>query len=160
MRRMEFCAISATSRPRNGRPTSIPARSSTTTRTAYRRASEDGIPLLNVAVRSARRQPENLLVTDFTGTANFNETFPLFSWYVVETDTTRYKNTGTHVVTTRWTHRRVALLRRERLPAMRHLQIGKFLANTQETVSLPANLSVPGAVYCDTADCTGSKDVD
>ena len=41
---------------------------------------------------------ENLLVTDFTGTANFNETFPLFSWYVVETDVTRYKNTGTHVV--------------------------------------------------------------
>jgi len=24
--------------------------------------------------------------------------FPLFSWYVIETDTTRYKNTGTHVV--------------------------------------------------------------
>ena len=46
----------------------------------------------------ARRQPGKPLVTDFTGTANFNETFPLFSWYTVETDVTRYKNTGTHVV--------------------------------------------------------------
>ena len=26
------------------------------------------------------------------------KTFPLFNWYVVETDTTRYKNTGTHTV--------------------------------------------------------------
>ena len=41
---------------------------------------------------------ENLQATDFTGTANFNETFPLFSWYTVETDVTRYKNTGTHAV--------------------------------------------------------------
>jgi len=30
--------------------------------------------------------------------ANFNEEFPLFNWYVVETDTTRYKNTGIHTV--------------------------------------------------------------
>ena len=32
------------------------------------------------------------------GNASFNEIFPLFSWYVIETDSTRYKNTGTHVV--------------------------------------------------------------
>ena len=36
--------------------------------------------------------------TDLNGNAGFNEMFPLFNWYVVETDTTRYKNTGTHVV--------------------------------------------------------------
>src|SRR5205807_565983 len=28
-----------------------------------------------------------------------------------------------------------------------------FLANTYEAVPLPADLSVPGAVYCSTADC-------
>ena len=120
---------------------------------------EDGIPLLNVAVRLRDGSLENLLVTDFTGTANFNETFPLFSWYVVETDTTRYKNTGTHVVydvggptdgspscgVTGY-------------PPCGTSQIGKFLANTQETVSLPSNLSVPGAVYCKTADCTGPNE--
>ena len=59
---------------------------------------EAGIPFANVAVRLRDGSLENLLVTDFTGTANFNETFPLFSWYTVETDVTRYKNTGTHVV--------------------------------------------------------------
>ena len=36
--------------------------------------------------------------TDLDGYAGFNEIFPLFSWYVIETDSTRYKNTGTHVV--------------------------------------------------------------
>ena len=36
--------------------------------------------------------------TDLDGNAGFNEVFPLFSWYVIETDSTRYKNTGTHVV--------------------------------------------------------------
>ena len=61
-------------------------------------ANETGIPFANVAVRLRDGSLENLLVTDFTGTANFNETFPLFSWYTVETDVTRYKNTGTHVV--------------------------------------------------------------
>src|SRR5205807_2256909 len=35
--------------------------------------------------------------------------------------------------------------------------IGKYLANTQEQMSLPANLRVPGAVYCADADCTGQS---
>jgi hypothetical protein len=122
-------------------------------------SDEDGIPLLNVAVRLRDGSLENLLVTDFTGTANFNETFPLFSWYVVETDTTRYKNTGTHVVydvggpTDQSPSCGVA-----GYPPCGTSQIGKFLANTQETVSLPAALSVPGAVYCVTADCTGTNE--
>jgi hypothetical protein len=119
-------------------------------------STEDGIPLLNVAVRLRDGSIENLLATDFTGTANFNETFPLFSWYVVETDVTRYKNTGTHVVydvggptdgspscgVTGY-------------PPCGGSTIGKFLANTAELVSVPTNLRVPGAVYCANADCTG-----
>jgi hypothetical protein len=28
----------------------------------------------------------------------YNGTFPLFSWYVAESDNTRFKNTGVHVV--------------------------------------------------------------
>ncbi|HEY0745101.1 MAG TPA: choice-of-anchor D domain-containing protein [Steroidobacteraceae bacterium] len=121
-------------------------------------ASEDGIPLLNVAVRLRDGSIENLLVTDFTGTANFNETFPLFSWYVVETDTTRYKSTGTHVVydvggpTDGSPSCGVA-----GYPACGKSTIGKFLANTAEQVSVPANLRVPGAVYCGGADCTGKS---
>ena len=117
---------------------------------------ETGIPFANVAVRLRDGSLENLLVTDFTGTANFNESFPLFSWYSVETDVTRYKNTGTHVVydaggpadstpcggTTGY-------------PPCGTSTIGKNLANTVEQVSVPANLRVPGAIYCAGADCTG-----
>ncbi len=87
-----------TSPPPSGRPTSIPGPSSTTTRTASRRPTKPEFRFANVAVRFRDGSLENLLVTDFNGTANFNETFPLFNWYVVETDVTRYKNTGTHVV--------------------------------------------------------------
>jgi Bacterial Ig-like domain (group 3)/Bacterial Ig domain len=121
-------------------------------------ADEAGIPFANVAVRLRDGSLENLLVTDFTGTANFNETFPLFSWYVVETDVTRYKNTGTHVVydvggpadgssscgTTGY-------------PPCGTSTIGKNLANTAEIVSVPLNLRVPGSVYCAGADCTGKS---
>jgi len=121
-------------------------------------SAENGIPFANVAVRLRDGSLENLLVTDFTGTANFNETFPLFSWYVVETDVTRYKNTGTHVVydvggpadgslscgTTGY-------------PPCGNSTIGKFLANTQEIVSVPTNLRVPGSVYCAGADCVGKS---
>ena len=121
-------------------------------------STENGIPFANVAVRLRDGSLENLLVTDFTGTANFNETFPLFSWYVVETDVTRYKNTGTHVVydvggpvdgsascgTTGY-------------PPCGTSTIGAHLANTAEIVSVPANLRIPGAVYCAGADCSGKS---
>src|SRR5271157_318957 len=119
--------------------------------------TEAGIPFLNTTVRYRDGSLANNLVTDFTGTANFNETFPLFNWYVVEADTTRYKTTGIHTVydaggpadgspscgVTGY-------------PPCGTSTIGKFLANTYDANPLPSNLSVPGAVYCSIADCTGS----
>ncbi|MHB8721757.1 MAG: choice-of-anchor D domain-containing protein [Steroidobacteraceae bacterium] len=127
-------------------------------------STENGIPFANVAVRLRDGSIENLLVTDFTGTANFNETFPLFSWYTVETDYLRYKNSGTHVVydvggptdgspscgITGY-------------PPCGNSTIGKFLANTAEIVSVPngsngtPNLRVPGAIYCAGADCSNKS---
>src|ERR1035441_6757440 len=61
-------------------------------------ASEGGIPLINTTVRFRDGSMANNLATDFTGAANFTETFPLFNWYVVETDPTLYKTTGIHPV--------------------------------------------------------------
>src|SRR4029077_15264148 len=126
-------------------------------------SAEAGIPFANVAIRLRDGSLENLLVTDFTGTANFNETFPLFSWYVVETDVTRYKNTGTHVVydaggpadgtpcgAAASTHR----------PPCGNSNIGHFMATTAETISVPTALRVPGAVYCASADCSGKSIAD
>jgi Bacterial Ig domain len=121
-------------------------------------ASEGGISFANVAVRLRDGSLENLLVTDPTGTANFNETFPLFSWYTVETDVTRYKNTGTHVVyDVGGPADGSAACGVKGYPPCGSSTIGKFLANTAEKVSVPTNLRVPGAVYCANADCTGKS---
>jgi hypothetical protein len=116
-------------------------------------STELGIPFLFVNVRYRDGERANTLLTDFNGVANFNETFPLFNWYTVETDPTRYKTTGIHVVYDAGG------------PADGTSACGgvnapcgtspdyKFLANTYERVPLPADLSVPGAVYCKAADC-------
>ncbi|HEY2019087.1 MAG TPA: Ig-like domain-containing protein, partial [Bryobacteraceae bacterium] len=121
-------------------------------------SDEAGIPFANVAVRLRDGSLENLSITDFTGTANFNETFPLFSWYTVETDVTRYKNTGTHVVYDVGGPTDASpSCGTPGYPPCGTSVIGKFLANTAEIVSVPTNLRVPGSVYCAGADCTGKS---
>jgi len=126
-------------------------------------ATETGIGFANVAVRLRDGSLENLLVTDFTGSANFNETFPLFSWYTVETDVTRYKNTGSHVVYDVGGPADGTLttcggpIPGAGYPPCGTSTIGKYLANTAETVSVPTNLRVPGSIYCAGADCSGKS---
>jgi hypothetical protein len=112
---------------------------------------EIGIPQVYARIYYRDGHNANVLLTDGDGVANFNETFPLFNWYVVEADTTRYKTTGIHTVYdaggpadgtcgtgTRQCGTSTAYLN---------------LANTREDVPLPPDLSVPGAVYCAKADC-------
>jgi hypothetical protein len=119
-------------------------------------SGETGIPAANVAVRLRDGSLENLLVTGFDGVASFNETFPLFAWYTVETDVTRYKNTGTHVVyDVGGPADGSAACGQAGYPPCGSSVIGKSLANTAEIVSVPTNLRVPGAIYCAGADCTG-----
>jgi len=120
---------------------------------------EIGIPFLYNMIHYRDGHNANALVTDFNGVANFNETFPLFNWYVVEAEdsatATRYKRTGIHTVYDAGG------------PADGTTYCGpgnggrpcgastayNYLANTYEAVPLPADLSVPGAVYCASADC-------
>jgi len=118
--------------------------------------NEVGIPFLYTRIRYRDGHNSNSALTDFNGVVNYNETFPLFNWYVVEADTTRYKTTGIHTVYDSGG------------PADGSSSCGtsngaracgtstayNFLANTYEAVPLPADLSVPGAVYCAKADCT------
>ena len=149
-----------TSPPANGRRTSTRAPSSTTTRTASTRAGEGGVSLVNTAVRYRDGSLANNLGTDFEGVANFNETFPLFNWYVVETDVTRYKTTGIHTVYDAGG------------PADGSASCGRLLdirlaelqpsasswpTPTKQTPFRPT-CRVPGAVYCPNADCTGYVD--
>jgi hypothetical protein len=118
-------------------------------------AGEIGIPLVYTFIHYRDGSRANALTTDFNGVANFNETFPLFNWYVVTADSGRYKTTGIHTVYDAGG------------PADGSPSCGpgngaracgtstayNFLANTFEAVPLPADLSVPGAVYCVAADC-------
>ena len=117
---------------------------------------EIGIPLLNTTVRYRDGEMANNLLTDFNGVANFNETFPLFNWYVVEADTTRYKTTGIHTVYDAGGPADGSTYcgngSNGNAPCGKSLAYN-FLANTYDQVPLPTDLSVPGAVYCAKADC-------
>jgi len=117
---------------------------------------EAGLVLVKTNIRFRDGSYSNRNNTDLDGHAVFNEVFPLFSWYVVETDDTRYKNTGTHVVyDAGGPADGSSSCGQPGYPACGNSTIGHFMANTAETVPLPANLRVPGAVYCSNADCTG-----
>jgi hypothetical protein len=117
-------------------------------------SNEIGIPFIYTMIRYRDGHNANSLTTDFNGIANFNETYPLFNWYVVEADSLRYKTTGIHTVYDAGG------------PADGSPSCGasarpcgtstaySYLTNTSESVPLPADLSVPGAVYCAKADCT------
>ena len=121
-------------------------------------SDEAGIPLITTSVRFRDGSLANAQLTDFTGTANFNETFPLFNWYVVETDVTRYKTTGIHTVYDAGGPADGSpACGQTGYPPCGSSVIGKFMANTAEQISLPANLRVPGAVYCAGADCVGKS---
>jgi hypothetical protein len=120
-----------------------------------RQDSEKGLSLVYTNVRFRDGSYSNFNSTDLEGNAGFNEVFPLFNWYVIETDSTRYKNTGTHVVYDAGgpvddgpgcggTNQ----------PVCSHSIIGSRLARTKEDISLPTNLRFPGSFYCANADCT------
>jgi hypothetical protein len=108
--------------------------------------TEPGLALVATNIRFRDGSYSNFNNTDLNGFAGFNEVFPLFNWYVVETDTTRYKTTGVHVVYD-------AGGPTDGTPGGGNSNIGQFFANTVETNSLPTNLRVPGARYCLNADC-------
>jgi hypothetical protein len=116
---------------------------------------EIGVPQVYTRVKYRDGHNANTLLTDPDGIANFNETFPLFNWYVVEPDLGRYKRTGTHTVYDAGgpadgsSYCTAAGVR----PCGPTGHGYDFLANTYESVPLPGDLSVPGAVYCATADC-------
>ncbi|MEX3953709.1 Ig-like domain-containing protein [Paraburkholderia sp. EG287B] len=108
--------------------------------------SKPGLALLPTNIRFRDGSYSDFNVTDGNGYASFNEEFPLFNWYVVDTDLTRFKQTGVHVVYD-------AGGPPDGTPGGGTSTIAANFANTQESVHLPTNLRVPGAVYCNDADC-------
>src|SRR6266478_352323 len=115
--------------------------------------NETGLTLVATNIRFRDGSYSNFNNTDLAGNAGFNEIFPLFSWYVIETDSTRYKSTGTHVVYDAGGPADGTPCGGTTAPCG-NSAIAGFLANTFETVSVPTALRVPGAVYCADADCS------
>jgi Chitobiase/beta-hexosaminidase C-terminal domain/Fn3 associated/Bacterial Ig domain len=123
--------------------------------------AKPGLPLVATNIRFRDGSYSNFNNTDLDGYAGFNEVFPLFNWYVVETDTTRFKTTGVHVVYDSGgpddnTSPNGSACSGASLysKACGSSSIGANLANTYEPNPLPADLSVPGAAYCpEGADC-------
>lgn len=130
--------------------------------------SKPGLPFVDTNIRFRDGSFSNFNNTDLNGYAGFNEVFPLFNWYVIETDSTRFKNTGTHVIydaggpvdgsAPGGTACAGTSLSDPSSPKpCGSSVVAQNLANTFEPNPLPADLSVPGAVYCTDADCTGAS---
>ena len=133
--------------------------------------AKPGLSLVSTNVRFRDGSYSNFNSTDLNGYATFNEVFPLFKWYVVETDSTRYKNTGTHVIydaggpvdgSTPGNPGVDCSTVTSGDPSSSKpcgkSQTGQNLANTYEPNPLPADLSIPGSVYCsEGADCDSSS---
>lgn len=121
--------------------------------------SQDGEPGLTFVPTNIRYRDgsfSNFNSTDLDGYAAFNEVFPIFNWYVAETDSLRYKNTGTHVVVDAGGPVDGSpACSLPGAPPCGDSVIAGNLARTKEDNSLPVNLRVPGSVYCDNADCNG-----
>jgi hypothetical protein len=115
--------------------------------------SQPGLTLLPTNIRYRDGSYSNFNNTDLAGNAGFNEIFPLFSWYVVETDTTRFKNTGTHVVYDAGGPSDGSTCGGTTGTVCGSSNIAGSLANTAEQIPVPAALRVPGARYCASADC-------
>lgn len=106
-------------------------------------ADNPGLLQVPMQIRFRDGQFSNSLLTDSHGNAVFNELFPLFNWYVMESDNTRYKGTKIQIVndgggkvdTTDVTG-----------PDGTTFPTTGVL-NSTESFPLPANLQVPGALY-------------
>src|SRR5205085_101112 len=108
-----------------------------------------GLIQIPTRVRMRNGKINNTLLSDIGGNTHFDETFPLFNWYVLESDTTRFRSTGVHVVND-------AGAQVDGPAPNGNGNAGPYQAvlNSKESFSLPSDLSVPGAVYCGQADCS------
>jgi Abnormal spindle-like microcephaly-assoc'd, ASPM-SPD-2-Hydin/Bacterial cadherin-like domain/Multicopper oxidase len=114
-------------------------------------AEEPGLPLVATNIRYRDGSYGFFNNTDLDGYAGFNEVFPFMNWLVVETDNTRYKPVGVHVVYDAGGP--VDCSQQPGVDTQPCSDIAAHVASTKESVPLPANLRFPGSRYCAAADC-------
>jgi len=107
-----------------------------------------GLIQVPTKIRQRNGKFVNTLLTDIGGNARFDETFPLFAFYTVESDTTRFRGTGVHVVND-------AGGQVDGPAPVGNGNTGPYqgILNSKEAFPLPAALQYPGSRYCATADC-------
>jgi len=108
---------------------------------------EAGIPMIPLNVRFRDGSISNYLATDLSGSGGTNELFPLFNWYVLETDTTRYKGTGVHVTYDAGGKPDTTTTGVLDLHGGMVAQDFRGVLNSTETTPLPPNMRYPGSVY-------------
>ena len=113
--------------------------------------NEAGLALVNTNIRYRDGSFAFFNNTDLNGYAAWNEVFPFMNWLVVETSSTRYKPMGVHSVYDAGGP--VDCSAQSTTAGMPCSDIAANLANTAVRVPLPTELRMPGAVYCDDADC-------
>lgn len=111
--------------------------------------NEPGLALVNTNIHYRDGSVGFFNNTDLNGYAGFNEVFPFMNWLVVETSSTRYKPTGVHTVYDAGGPVDCS----SQAVGGRCTNVARDLANTDVRVPLPSDLRMPGALYCDTADC-------
>jgi hypothetical protein len=122
-------------------------------------AGEPGLIQVPTRVRMRNGKFNNALLSDIDGHSHFDETFPLFNWYVTESDNTRFRNTGVHVVNDAGGQLDGPATTTETAytPGNGNTSPYQGVLNSKESFAIPANLRVPGAVYCGLAACTDAN---
>ena len=109
---------------------------------------EPGVAQIPMNIRFRDGSISNFLTTDGDGVAAADELFPLFNWYVVESDTTRYKGTGVTVVyDAGGKPDSTPVTINTLIPGQTITKDFSGVLNSTEANSLPANQQVAGAVY-------------
>jgi hypothetical protein len=110
-------------------------------------ADNPGISQVGVNIRFRDGQFAAQSGTDGTGNATFNELFPLFNWYVVETDTTRFKGSTVNVINDAGGPADPASTTYGTSYGLSRDWVTGGILNSKETFPLPPSLQVPGARY-------------
>jgi hypothetical protein len=85
--------------------------------------------------------------TDVNGNALFKELFPLFNWYVMESDTTRFKGSKVGIINDAGGAVDPAGTTYGKTQGFSQDYLTGGVLNSTEAYSLPTNLQVPGAKY-------------
>ncbi len=112
-----------------------------------REDNEPGVAQIPMNIRFRDGSISNFLSTDSSGSVTANELFPLFNWYVLESDTTRYTGTGVMTAYDAGGQPDKVTKTVTDLNNVSHPTDYRGILNSAEAYPLDAPLQVPNAVY-------------